>query len=616
MRAASLYGLCGFGKIVSLEYYGVAVHTGNAGAAGCTVPAMTEGFPNLLAERVWRDRYRRAGPDGPERSVGDSLARVARALASVETNAAAWEARFRDALGEFRFLPGGRILAEAGAGSGRTLLNCFVMGPLDDSPLRLFRALGEGAETLRLGGGVGWDFSTLHPAGTPLGRRAVAPGPVACLELWDAACRTVTTGSTRGGAMMASLAADHPDIGSFISAKSRRRGLACFNLSVQVPDTLLESVRRDSDWALARFAAAGAGSQAVPSVPARTLWKSLLSAMLDWSEPGVLFTGTMDRENNLWWRERLCTTNPCGEVPLPAWGSCDLGSINLAALVRRPFTRAAGIDGDELAALAAVAVRMLDNVLDLARYPLARQRREARETRRIGLGITGLGDALAMLGLRYDSPRGREAAGRLVEQIKLAAYAASCRLAKEKGVFPAWEPERWLEGAFASRLPGRLRTRIYRHGLRNSHLLAIAPTGSISLLAGNVSPGIEPITARVQQRRTTAAQGADELEVEDRAWSLFLGSGRRRGAGVFVTADEVSPEAQVAMQAAVQPHVDGAISKTVLLPPGYGALQLGRLLLRAHRDGIKGITVHRAGGPRGDAIAPACAVQRSSCDSS
>jgi ribonucleoside-diphosphate reductase alpha chain len=577
---------------------------------------MTEGSSNLLAERVWRDRYRHDGPDGPEQSVSDSLSRVARALASVEKDAARWEACFRAALGRFRFLPGGRILAEAGAGSGRTLLNCFVMGPLDDAPLRLFRALGEGAATLRLGGGVGWDFSTLHPAGTPLGHRVVAPGPVACLELWDAACRTVTTGSSRGGAMMASLAADHPDIGGFIAAKSRRGGLECFNLSVQVPDALLASVRRNSDWALSRFAASGAAARGVRSVPARSLWTTLLSAMLDWSEPGVLFTGTIDRENNLWWRERLCTTNPCGEVPLPAWGSCDLGSINLAALVRRPFTRTAAIDGDELAALTAVAVRMLDDVLDLARYPLARQRREARETRRIGLGITGLGDALAMLGLRYGSPRAREAAARLVERIKLAAYAASCGLAKEKGAFPAWERERWLDGAYASRLPGRLRSRISRDGLRNSHLLAIAPTGSISLLAGNVSPGIEPIAARVQRRRTTAAEGPGELEVEDRAWSLFLHSGRRRGAGAFVTADEVSPEAQVAMQAALQRHVDGAISKTVLLPPGYGAPQLGRLLLRAHRDGIKGITVHRAGGPRGDVIGPACAVHRPSCDSS
>jgi ribonucleoside-diphosphate reductase alpha chain len=567
---------------------------------------MTEGFPNLLAERVWRDRYRRVTPAGAERSLAASLDRVARGLAAAERDAAAWTLRFRRALDGCRFLPGGRILAEAGAGSGRTLLNCFVMGPLEDDPLRLFRALGEGASTLRLGGGAGWDFSTLHPAGTPLGGGALAPGPVACLELWDTACRTVTAGSARGGAMMASLAAGHPDIGAFISAKSRRGGLERFNLSVQVPDALLEAVRRDSTWPLERFAADG--GRGVGAVPARALWQDLLQAMLEWSEPGVLFTGTINRENNLWWRENLCTTNPCGEAPLPPWGSCDLGSINLAALVRQPFTRAAAIDDADLAALAATGVRMLDDVLDVTRFPLPRQRREALETRRIGLGITGLGDALAMLGLRYDSPRGREAAAGLVERVKLAAYAASCGLAREKGTFPAWDRDRYLAGAFVSRLPGRLRTRISRHGLRNSHLLAIAPTGSISLLAGNVSPGIEPIPARVQRRRMTTARGVVELDVEDGAWALLRESGRPRAGRAFVTSADVSPEAQVAMLAALQQHVDGAISKTVLLPPGYEAKGLGRLLLGAHRDGVKGMTVHRSGQQRGDVVLPGCAA--------
>jgi len=569
---------------------------------------MTEGFLNLLAEQVWRDRYRLVTRGGPEASVADSHVRVARALAAVERDPAEWSSRFRQALGGFRFLPGGRVLAEAGAGSGRTLLNCFVMGPPNDAPLRMFRTLGEGAATLRLGGGVGWDFSSLHPAGTALGCGIMAPGPVACLDLWDAACRTVTAGSTRGGAMMGSLAADHPDIAGFIEAKSKPAGLERFNLSVQVPDALLEAVRRRALWPLGRFAAARDAVPA-PSVPASSLWKTLLAAMLDWSEPGVLFTDTINGENPLWWREHLSTTNPCGEAPLPAWGSCDLGSINLAALVRDPFTRGAAIDDGELEALAAVAVRMLDNVLDVTRYPLARQRRAARETRRIGLGVTGLGDALAMLGERYDSQRGRDAAARLVERIKLAAYGASCRLAQEKGAFPAWHRERYLDGAFASRLPARLRSRIARHGLRNSHLLAIAPTGSISLLAGNVSPGIEPIAARVQRRRAMVGGRLAELEVEDRAWSLFRRSGRRRGAGAFVTAEEVSPEAQVDMQAALQRHVDGAISKTVLLPPLYDAQRLGRLLLRAHRAGVKGVTVHRFGQSRGDVILPGCGTR-------
>jgi ribonucleoside-diphosphate reductase alpha chain len=566
---------------------------------------MTDAFPNPLAELVWRTRYRGSLSGGAtEQGPSATTARVARALALREVDAALWRERFAGILDGFRFLPGGRILASAGTSASQTWLNCFVMGRLEDAPVRLFRALGEGARTLRLGGGVGWDFSTLAPRGSPLGRGAVAPGPVACLELCDVACRTVTAGSARGGAMMASLAADHPDILEFISAKARGGVLERFNLSVQVSDALMAAVGADASWALSPGAAGKAGRQL--TVPARTLWLRMLESMVEWSEPGVLFTDTINRENNLWWRERLTTTNPCGETPLPAYGACDLGSINLAALVQEPFTRSARVDSAALDHLAATAVRLLDNGLDASSYPLARQRREALSTRRIGLGVTGLGDALAMLGLRYDSEQGRTAAADLMERIKLAAYAASVGLAEEKGRFPGWDRDRYLSGAFVSRLPGALRDRIAAAGIRNSHLLAIAPTGSISLLAGNVSPGIEPIPA-LEQRRLVAAAGEErEFEVADRAWSLFRESGRTRAAGAFVVAADVSPGAQLEMQAALQRHVDGAISKTVLLPPESDTASLGGLLHQAHRAGLKGFAVHRPGSRRGSVIGPSC----------
>ena len=569
---------------------------------------MGEIFLNPVAEWVWQTRYRRSPGGMPEAGPAQTMARVARAIAAQERDPALWTTRFAALLDGFRFLPGGRILAAAGTPADATLLNCFVMGRLADAPLRLFRALGEGAHTLRLGGGVGWDFSTLAPQGTPLGRGLAAPGPVACLDLWNVACGAVTAGSPRGGAMMASLSIAHPDIAAFVEAKSQPGVLERFNLSVQVTDAFMTAVAADAAWPFAARAPRRGPVVPAPAVPARALWTRMLQAMLGGSEPGLLFTDTINRENTLWWRERLATTNPCGETPLPPYGACCLGSVNLATLVRDPFTRAASLDGESLGSTTATAVRLLDNVLEATRYPLARQRREALATRRIGLGITGLGDALAMLGLRYDSEAARATAGRIVESIKLAAYAASADIAREKGAFPAWERDRYLAGRFASRLPAALRDRIARAGLRNSHLLAIAPTGSVSLLAGNVSPGIEPIPALVQRRRVVVDGKEREVQVEDQAWAAFRAARRRAGAGAFVQAGDVAPQAQVAMLAALQRHVDGAISKTVLLPPRTGIKALGSLLEMAHREGAKGIAVHRPGSVRGSAVPAGCAA--------
>ena len=578
-------------------------------------------FINPVAEWVWRSRYRRTTGAVAEAAPSDTFARVARALAAGERDAAGWATRFTRLLDGFRFLPGGRILAAAGTSGATTLLNCFVMGPLDDAPLRLFRALGEGAHTLRSGGGVGWDFSTLAPQGTPLGNGLAAPGPVACLELWNAACGVVTAGSVRGGAMLASLSVAHPDILGFVEAKSRPGVLQRFNLSVQATDAFMAAVEADAAWLLAGWEDGRRQEAAPRAIPARTLWERLLQAMLGGSEPGLLFTDTLNRENNLWWREQLATTNPCGETPLPSYGACCLGSINLPALVRDPFTPSASLDREELARRGTTAVRLLDNVLDATRYPLARQRREALATRRIGLGITGLGDALARLGLRYDGEAAREVAAGALEAIKLAAYAASAELAREKGPFPAWDRDRYLSGAFALRLPGALRDLIARQGVRNSHLLAIAPTGSVSLLAGNVSPGIEPIPA-LEQRRRLVVDGAErELVIGNRAWEEYRATRPPpgAGAGAFMEAVDVSPEAQVAMQAALQRHVDGAISKTVLLPASTDAGALGRLLGAAHRAGVKGLAVHRPGSLRGDAVLAGCAVGppgRAACEPS
>jgi ribonucleoside-diphosphate reductase alpha chain len=578
---------------------------------------MSDPFLNPLAEFVWRTRYRGIDADGaPELSPADTFARVSRVLSAAENDAAGWQGRFEGILAGYRFVPGGRILAAAGGAASRTMLNCFVMGAVEDGPECLFRALAEGARTLQQGGGIGWDFSALRPKGDASGE-APAPGPVACLELWDAACRAVTGSLARGGAMMGSLSASHPDIAEFVRAKSRPGALERFNLSVQVPDAFLQAADDDANWALSAPTGGHSGGRGGPcprQLQARSLERLICSSMLDWSEPGVLFVDTINRENNLWWRERLTTTNPCGEVPLPPYGACDLGSVNLAALVVDPFGRDARMDLDALDSIARIGVRLLDNVLDATAYPLAAQRREALQSRRIGLGITGLADALAMLGLRYDSEAARAAAVATIERLKIAAYEASIGLAAERGAFPALDRERYLAGAFVGRLPGRVRDRIARDGIRNSHLLAIAPTGSISLLAGNVSPGIEPIAALHQLRRITDPEGGfREFEVDDRAWSIFTATGGATAPAALTEASEISPQAQIDMQAALQGHVDGAISKTVLLPNSFTVTDLGFLLHQAQRAGLKGFAVHRPGSARGSVLGSGCAG-RLECD--
>jgi len=561
--------------------------------------------PNPLAEHVWRARYRARREDGTgERGLDETFSRVATALAAAERDPAAWQPRFAAILDGFRFLPGGRILAGAGTVRAPSLLNCFVMGPVEDTRAGILRAVGEGVETLACGGGIGWDVSTVAPA-RQSGRTddSTGIGPVGFLRLMDTACELFTMDRARGGAMIATLRDDHPDLSSFMSAKSAAGALPRFNLSIQLGDAFLEAVDADGDWPRQPAAATG---RRKAGLPARMLWERLLDQALRSSEPGVLFIDTINRENNLHWRERLTATNPCGEVPLPPYGSCDLGSLNLPVFVNRPFTEVAAVDHDALGAVTATAVRLLDDVLDVTSYPLGQQREVALATRRIGLGITGLGDALAMLGLAYGSPESLEAAAGALRCIKLAAYRASVSIAREKGAFPAFDAEPYLDAPFVRKLPGEVRDLIARHGIRNSHLLAIAPTGSISLLAGNVSPGLEPIPARRQRRRLRLEGGGErEFEVEDRAWALYRQAGGRDDAR-FVEAAAVAPEAQVDMQAALQAEVDGAISKTVLLPDDFGAADLGRLLRHAHAAGVKGLAVHRPASTRGNVLLPGC----------
>lgn len=560
-----------------------------------------------LAHWVWAQRYRWTGDDPPgDADLCGTRGRVARAVAAAEPSGATeWTRRFSILLEDWRFLPGGRILAGAGTGRSVTLLNCFVMGRIEDSMPGIFAALQESAVTLQLGGGIGLDFSTLRPRGaTAATAGTIASGPVSFMHVWDAMCATVMASGSRRGAMMATLRVDHPDILEFIEAKRDPSALHYFNLSVQVTDRFLDAVRRDAAWPLAHPAGA---VEATHTIAARQLWERLLDCAYETSEPGVLFVDTINRENNLGWRETLTATNPCGEVPLPPYGACNLGSLNLAGYVRSPFAPGAALDLDALTADAGLAVRFLDDVLEVTRFPLPQQATVARDTRRVGLGITGLGDALAMLGLRYDSAAARDTAAGAMHRICLAAYSASVELAREKGPFPAFERAPYLDGAFVRRLPAALRDRIAETGIRNSHLTVVAPAGTISLLAGNVSSGVEPIFEFEASRRVLDRAGHGvEFAVEDHAVRLWRSlHGDEPLPEAFVTSHELSPDAHLAMQAALQPWVDGAISKTIHLPADAPRSALAGVFERAHALGLKGCTVYRAGTARGEVVSAA-----------
>lgn len=574
-----------------------------------------------ISELIWASRYRGTDSNGvPEASIADTWSRVARAIASVERNEREWHQRFGAALQGFCFLPGGRILAGAGLGREVTLFNCFVAGELVDSLDGILESLKETAITMQLGGGIGLDFSPLRPSGSRAVRTgATASGPVSFMHVWDSMCETLLATGRRRGAMMGTLRCDHPDIEAFIDAKRDARALRNFNLSVLVTDAFLLAVDEDREWTLAY----PPGGRAAPQgrIPARRLWRRIVDSALETAEPGVLFVDTINRENNLRYCETISATNPCGEVPLPAYGACDLGSINLAAAVSAPFSAAAAIDHGQLERLSAVAVRFLDDVIDVSRYPLDKQAQQARRTRRIGLGITGLGDALAMLGLRYDSAEARSTAADVMRSIRDAAYRASVELAVEKGAFPAFDTARYCDAPFIRRLPQDLRKDLRRHGSRNSHVLSIAPAGTISLLAGNVSSGVEPIYA-LEAERTIRGPGRElqDLVVDDfafRRWRDEAGPGAVPPAS-FVTADDLGGDAHFAMQASLQPFVDNGISKTITLSPDATADTVNDIFRKAHGAGIKGCTVFRPGSMRGDVIrtreeAHCCGVERE-CD--
>jgi ribonucleoside-diphosphate reductase alpha chain len=586
-------------------------------------------FTETIAEHVWRTKYQWSNHGGMgESSVDDTWDRIALAVASVEPhNTDDWRERFRVLLHDFRFLPGGRILANAGSGRSATLFNCFVMGVMDDSISGIFGMLREAMVTLQSGGGVGIDFSTLRPSGmAAIATGGVASGPVSFMQVWELASATLASTSSRRGAMMATLRCDHPDIEAFIDAKCTPGALAHFNLSVLVTDAFIQAVKDDAPWPLVyplhgrqapegvelcvRLWSGGLAPepcQLMRSVSARALWGHLVKAAHAYAEPGVLFVDRINCTNNLWYCEHLSTTNPCGEVPLPPHGACNLGSINLTRFVEHPFGEHPRLNFAALMDAVVLATRFLDNIYELSPFPLKTQEKTAHASRRLGLGITGLADTYLMLGLRYGSPTSLELAEHIMGTIRDAAYRTSVILAREKGAFPAFDAARYGAAHFVLDLPRGIQDQIATYGLRNSHLLAVAPTGSISLLANNVSSGIEPVFAFDAKRSVRMADGQLKVfDVQDYAVGLYRSQfgAKHPLPDYFVTADQVPAADQLAVQAAVQSYVDNAISKTLRLPATTSEEELGDLLLEAHRLGLKGCTAYRMGGMRGGVILP------------
>jgi ribonucleoside-diphosphate reductase alpha chain len=574
----------------------------------------------LASEEIILEKYAK----GNERSLsGQALIdaiqrRIARALAVPEKDAETWENRFYEAQ-QSGVIMAGRVNSASGTGLSATLINCFVQPVADtvsgygDGRPGIYTALNQATETMRRGGGEGYDFSHIRPRGAKVyGTGSRASGPVSYMHVFDRSCQTVESAGARRGAQMGVLRVDHPDIREFITEKRNKGALTQFNLSVAVTDAFMEALRSDQPFQLVHSAEPD-NEQIAPnayqredglwvyaSVQPREIWTLIMENTYHHAEPGVLFIDRINAENNLYYAERIETTNPCGEQPLPDYGCCCLGSINLTAFVLDPFAASppeSHFDWDGFRRAIHTAVRMLDNVLAVTYWPLEEQENEALAKRRIGLGITGLGSTLVMLNLRYDNPSGREMAAQLSRVLRDEAYRASIELAQEKGAFPLFDKTKYLGSRFVQRLPRDIQEGIAKHGLRNSHLLSIAPTGTISLaFADNASNGIEPAFSWVYTRHKRMADGITRsYRVMDRAYRLYVESGADPDnlPEHFVNALEIAPQDHLAMLTTFATNIDSAISKTINCPVEMPFEDFKDIYIQAYELGLKGVTTYR-----------------------
>jgi len=549
-------------------------------------------FPMPISQQIWDMKYRLKDQNGAflEHTVEDTWRRIAVALSKAEANPKKWESIFYDSLTDFKFLPAGRIIAGSGTARNVTLFNCFVMGVIPDSMSGIFDMLKEAALTMQQGGGIGYDFSTIRPKGSIVkGIAADASGPVSFMDVWDSMCRTIMSAGSRRGAMMATMRCDHPDIEEFIAAKSDSKKLRMFNLSVLVSDAFMEALKKGEDWRLTF------NDKIYKVIKAADLWDKIMRATYNYAEPGVIFIDRINEANNLRYCETITATNPCGEQPLPPYGACLLGSINLARLVEYPFGENAHLDVSQLENLVATAVRMMDNVIEVSQFPLEVQKLEALNKRRIGLGVTGLADALLMVGLRYGSDEAVEKTEEWMKLIARASYKASINLAKEKGAFSLFDPKKLIASGNMKQMDDDIKQAVRKFGIRNALLTSIAPTGTISLYAGNVSSGIEPVFAYSYTRKVLQNDGSHiEEEVVDYAVQMWRDKfGDAQLPDYFVSAQNLTPSDHVKMQAAAQKWVDSSISKTINCPEDISFDDFKEVYMQAYDTGCKGCTTYR-----------------------
>ena len=561
-------------------------------------------FPMAISQQIWDMKYRLKDQNGTflEQTVQDTWRRIAKALSEVETEPKKWETIFYNALTDFKFLPAGRITAGSGTKRNVTLFNCFVMGVIPDSMSGIFDMLKEAALTMQQGGGIGYDFSTIRPKGSLVkGIAADASGPVSFMDVWDSMCRTIMSAGSRRGAMMATMRCDHPDIEEFIAAKSDSQKLRMFNLSVLVTDAFMEAVKKGEDWKLIY------NNKVYSVIKAADLWDQIMRATYNFAEPGVIFIDRINETNNLSYCETITATNPCGEQPLPPYGACLLGSINLAKLVEHPFDKNAYLDVSQLEDLVSTAVRMMDNVIEVSQFPLEAQKLEAKNKRRIGLGVTGLADALLMVGLRYGSDEAVKNTEKWMKTIARSAYNASINLAEEKGAFPLFDPEKFIVSGNMIQMDEDVKKAVNKFGIRNALLTSIAPTGTISLYAGNVSSGIEPVFAYSYTRKVLQNDGSYvEEEVVDYAVQLWRDKfGNAPFPDFFVSAQNLTPADHVKMQAAAQKWVDSSISKTINCPEDISFDDFKEVYIQAYDTGCKGCTTYRPNEVTGSVLSAA-----------
>jgi ribonucleoside-diphosphate reductase alpha chain len=544
------------------------------------------GPQTTFAAQLHANKYR-----APGESFDEAMNRVAGALTSGREEFLS----FRDQLREMRFMPGGRIQAAVGSPRRVTPYNCFVSGTIEDSFIEgsgsIMQRAVEAAATMRLGGGIGYDFSTLRPRGAAIKKLgSVSSGPVAFMGIYNAVCKCIASSGHRRGAQMAVLRVDHPDIEEFIHAKQNETELTGFNISIGVTDEFMVAVRDGKPFDL-RWK-----GEIYSTIDAGALWDKIMRSTWDWAEPGVLFIDQINRMNNLWYCETIVATNPCGEQPLPPYGACLLGSFNLMKyIIRGCGPQGSGewiytFDWNKFKADIPGVVRAMDRVIDAATYPLWEQEQEAKNKRRMGLGVTALANAGETLGFPYGSDDFVRFEERVLNTLRNESYRASALLAKERGAFPLFERDKYLSGEFVLGLPADIRELIKKHGIRNSHLTSIAPTGTISLCADNVSSGIEPVFATNVRRTVQTFDGQTEEDVVDYAYANFGTQPRK--------ASEISAREHLRVLAVAQNNMDSSVSKTCNVPEDMPWEQFKHLYIEAWELGCKGLTTFNKGGKR------------------